>query len=80
MTSSTYPEGHVISKSIVLFSIPPNLMRSIRLFPAAISARFSAVRAMATSSTVLELPRPDDFHLHLRDGDGLRSLMKGLCE
>ena len=25
----------------------------------------------------MELPRPDDLHLHLRDGEGLVSLMQG---
>lgn len=44
----------------------------------AAAAALAAGRAAAAAlgEGVIRLPRPDDFHLHLRDGPGLESLMR----
>ena len=34
-------------------------------------------KSIARMATELVIPRPDDWHLHLRDGAGLATLMKG---
>jgi len=30
------------------------------------------------TSTLIRIPRPDDWHLHVRDGDAMVSLLKGI--
>lgn len=42
----------------------------------AAAAAFSAAASAAATIGDIRLPPPDDFHLHLRDGAGLESLMR----
>lgn len=53
-----------------------NSSTNARMASAAADGAASAATA-ATAALELVLPRPDDWHLHLRDGDALASLMRG---